>query len=444
MKEIQKKDTELLKLLGPRTPRQGVRYIPSIYAVQVPYKGTDYVFNVLTRQCIEAALPAQAYAGEGYDELIEDRFLVPEDKDECSDYEGVFAMLQAFTRKKGYRSYTILPTFGCNARCTYCYEQNMHPVTMTDEVVEQTIRFISSTHAEKRVEIGWFGGEPLLCPDIIDRICEGLQAQEIEYSSSMITNASLITPDIVRKMQDFWNLKRIQISMDGAEPDYISRKCYYDYHDYYHTVIQNAKLIAKAGIRVAIRGNVDLDNWDRVALWLEDLKTEIDDKERIAVYFCPLNQVRQSDKDLDIWSRIVEAGSMLKEAGFRTGPAFGTGPKFRKHHCMADLNSVVISPDGSLYPCEHCPPHARFGDIWNNVTDEAARKAFCRTDMTREKCRACPYLPECTPFAACPVQDTHCRDVMALNIADYVKKLADRDDAHHTDVREHPDEPVVC
>lgn len=51
----------------------------------------------------------------------------------------------------------------------------MKPVTMTPETADQTIRYILDTHEGDRVSLVWFGGEPLLCPDLIDRICGGLR-----------------------------------------------------------------------------------------------------------------------------------------------------------------------------------------------------------------------------------------------------------------------------
>lgn len=94
----------------------------------------------------------------------------------------------------------------------------------------------------------------------------------------------------------------------------------------------------------------------------------------------------------------------------------------------ADGSGVAIGPDGSLYLCEHCPPESRFGDIWHGVTDEKSRYEFCRTDRTREKCRTCPFLPDCTSFASCPVQDHDCRKVHELLKMNFLRRLVDNTD----------------
>ncbi|MBQ3724826.1 MAG: hypothetical protein II904_04835, partial [Oscillospiraceae bacterium] len=60
------------------------------------------------------------------------------------------------------------------------------------------------------------------------------------------------------------------------------------------------------------------------------------------------------------------------------------------------------------------------------VTDEAARREFCRTDRTREKCRGCTFLPECTGFSACPWRDTHCREMRELMALNTIRREMDR------------------
>ena len=423
MIEIRKPDATLAKILPPVSPRVGITYIPSRFNLPFEHNGGHYVFNNLTKQCIEGSLPESARAGEGYDELITAMLLVPETKDECAYYNQISSLMRAYRRKKGIRGYTILPTLSCNARCIYCYEEDMRQVTMDDAIVEQTIRFILDTHEGDKVNLAWFGGEPLLCPSIIDRICEGMREAGLEYNSSMTSNGSLITQEIVGKMIGDWKLSHIQVSMDGAEEDYIHRKAYRSYADYYHGVMRAVSMMSEAGIAVIIRCNVDEGNWDRIPQFLKDLSAGVAHKDKVGVYFGPLNDCRWGPDDVAMWKKIRDARHLIEEAGFRSVPFLGVGLGFRTHHCMADSGSVVITPDGSLYPCEHCPSESRFGDIWHGTTDEAAKKQFCRVDRTREKCKACPFLPDCTSFATCPVQDTHCREVHEVMAIDALKRM---------------------
>ena len=425
---IREQDATLKKILPPVTLCAGTTYIPSQFVLHFEYQGKGYLFNTLTKQCVEGRLPASASAGEGYDDLILAQFLVSEDRDECAYYNQISALMRAFTKNKGIPGYTILPTLGCNARCVYCYEEGMKQVTMTPDIVEQTIRFILDTHDGDKVRLYWFGGEPLLCSDTIDRVCAAMREAGLEYSSAMISNGSLITTKIVEKMSGDWKLGNIQISMDGAEKDYIHRKNYHANADYYHTVMRSVDLMSKAGVAVTIRCNVDEENWGGITRYLSDLRAAISNKENVRIYFCALNDMRAAENDTALWEKIRDLRPLIEEAGFQAAPFMGLGMHFRVNHCMADGGSVVIAPDGSLYLCEHCPQEACFGDIWHGVTNEGALKEFSRVDRTQDKCRNCSLLPNCTSFASCPVKDNHCRQVREMMAIDALKQMLDKEE----------------
>ncbi len=421
MKELAKPDGTLMKILPAQKLRPETEYVLSQFALPFAHGGRSVVYSALTRQMWELDQPlgerftaSEISADEDLTALMKGYFLAPEGKDECAFYEGLSRMLRALKKPKGIRGYTILPTLACNARCVYCYEEGMKPVTMTPETVEQTVQYILRTKAEGIVEISWFGGEPLLGETIIDRFCEKLRENGVDYTASMITNGSLLTASVADKMAEVWKVKNVQISMDGAEPDYMARKRFLAYRDTYRTVMRAVNLLTERNIPVAIRCNVDEENFAGVPQFLSDLSSAVKNREKVYVYLAPLNAVRMGENDVAMWRKVMDTEPLIRKAGFGNIPYSGRGRGIRIHHCMADAGSAVIAPDGSLYSCEHCPQASRFGDIANGVTDEAAKHAFCRADRTREMCRKCPFLPDCTSFAACPVQDTHCREKMMM------------------------------
>ena len=433
MIEIRKPDTTLMSILPPVDLCPDITYIPSQYALQFEHNGKQYAFNNLTKQCIEGELPKEARAGEGYDDLITAQFLVPDDRDECAYYNSISALFRIFRRRKGEHGYIILPTLACNARCTYCYEAGMETVTMKPDTVEQTIRYIISSHAEKEVHIVWFGGEPLLGEKIIDRISEGLMEAGVPFKSVMISNGSLITPAIIEKMTGLWHLYRIQITMDGNESDYITRKCYYKEDDQYHLVMRAIDRMSEKGIRVQVRCNVDEQNWDGLPALLRDMNAYIHHRENVYVYLAPLYQIRESERAMSFWEKVSAAYPMIESAGFQVKRMMGVGSTFRVNTCIADSGGVVICPDGVLSPCEHLQQKAGFGDVWHGVMDESRRHEFCRVDRIREKCRSCPYLPDCTGFAGCPIHDSHCRELHELMAIDSLKRMVEHEEVGITD-----------
>ena len=428
-KTILMSDQRLKKLLPAQKAKPGTEYIPSVYAVPFSHRERHYVFNTVTNECIEAELPSACTAGDGHDELIEGYYLVPRDKDECAFYLNLLAVMKACFPYDGPSVYTVLPTFACNARCPYCYEEGAASLSMTAEAADQTLRYILKTRsAGKSVCIRWFGGEPLLGVRMIDRISRGLRKEGVEYSSYMISNGSLITREIVEKMKDVWNLTSIQISMDGAEEDYLRRKRYPVYHDEYRKVMEAVSMMSEVGIDVTVRCNVDEENWPRIPRFLNDMRDGVRDKRHVALYFAPLYDVRFGENGTAIWEKILSVDPLIEEAGFLRYPFKIPRLEFQTQFCISDRGCSVIHPDGSLYPCEHYPITHRFGDIWNGVTDADARMEFCSMDKVREKCRKCPFLPSCTPFAHCPLDEKNCRTVMELHLEHLLRDVMEGND----------------
>ncbi len=427
MRVLQASDSELRRILGVQKTIPGKEYRPSQFVLRFTHKDREFLFHTMTRELLEGELPEQCRPGEGWDSLIEGYFLVPAETDECAFYQNVSALMRSCRKKEMHRLYTILPTTACNARCDYCYEKGIRQGNMTPETVRHTLQYILHSRSGDKVRIKWVGGEPLLCTGIIDEICAGLREAGLEYKSTMISNGTLITPEIVRKMQEDWNLNHIQISMDGCEEDCIARKQYPAFQEAYRIVMEGISLLAENGIRVTVRCNVDEENWNGIPAFLSDMKAAVSGKENVWVYFAPLFQVRCGRNDLALWEKIIAAKPAIEEAGFHVRDSLLSGSRFRIFHCMADGDNVTINSDGDLYACGCLTKSSRFGNVQYGVTDEDARRSFCSADRVREKCRQCPFLPECTAFDSCPYKDTHCREIREMDDLSVLKRIVEAD-----------------
>lgn len=121
---------------------------------------------------------------------------------------------------------TIIPTLACNCRCPYCYElhSSLKTSQMSHEVVDNLKKYISTKAKNlSALGVGWFGGEPLLCLDIIEDIskyCIDLcEKENIIYNSQMTSNGVLLskeTAEILSKLR----IHNIQITFDGSKENH--------------------------------------------------------------------------------------------------------------------------------------------------------------------------------------------------------------------------------
>ncbi len=427
-KEIQKQDSAFRSLIGEQKLKPSASYRRSIYCVWEEKDGNTVLFHTLTTQCVllrNERFSDSVFSAETVEKdpqlfwLMQRYFLVPVDFQDEAFYRSTLFLLRKRDEKEGYFKYTILPTTGCNARCVYCFEQGYRIVSMSEETAKQAVRFILDTKRDRvKITLSWFGGEPLTRPQIIDAISRRLTEEGVDFRSSIVTNGSLIDDSVLSKMLGLWKTYHVQISMEGDEAVYRSRKQYPVYGNQYFDILKNAEILAKNGIQVLLGCNVDSENADRIPDFVADAARMIPDKEKVRIAFPQLFASRMSDREAELHQKIIEADRYLLQSGFP--PNFDGFPdRMKLYGCMADGRGreIVIAPDGKLYACEHCEEDKSFGNIWDGVTDRERWDAMGRIDSGREKCRNCPYLPLCTPFSGCSVSDYGCREMHAMNLS---------------------------
>ena len=130
------------------------------------------------------------------------------------DLNGIF---YDFSRGEFTIKFTLLITQQCNLACTYCYISKQ-PVSMSIGTAVKVVDFVFD-HARKGEtnHIGFFGGEPLLEFDLMQKIVELFERHprfnQFDMDFNLVSNGTLFNDEIA----DFLMAHRISycLSCDG-------------------------------------------------------------------------------------------------------------------------------------------------------------------------------------------------------------------------------------
>lgn len=344
--------------------------------------------------------------------LKENFFLVPVDYNDFEECEKVrqrfLPDLDKSTCFKNPNYFTILSTTECNARCFYCYEKGRKQFPMTDEVANKVADFIIKVRDKNQpVSIGWFGGEPTFNTKPMDIIYDKLSANNISYSSSIISNGYLIDDKMCKDFVEKYHINHIQVTIDGLEDKYnrVKNYIYESDESAFEKVMNNVERMLQHNIRVAIRMNLDLHNAEDLKKLIPYLSNRFGKYGNLLhPYVYPIFEEtaeRDSEHRAKVFKHLTELMFLLDEYEFTFNAKLHAGLKLR--HCMVDSNdSILIGPRGDVGLCEHYTTNHFFSHIdnydekdWNEI--EAFRDYLKPTDL----CKTCPLLPACLRIDLC-------------------------------------------
>lgn len=320
--------------------------------------------------------------------------LVEKDLDEFAIYEKWAKMQRKIN--KPYFSVNITTTLKCNARCYYCYEKGVKHCDLSSTQSKSIVNFIkSSLKKDDMLALTWFGGEPLLNTKAFDEITAPLIEANINFSSYIITNGSLITKKLVTENFKRWNVRDVQITLDGTAETYEKRKAYVNQKSgIFNRILKKINTVAEAGIAVHIRLNIDRDNMSGMFELIEILEKNFSDKEEISWYPAFLtdvnNDLTEEEKIAFIKNMFLKLKNPTKMNAVRR---LHSMPKSTA--CMRnDPKSVTVDVYGNVYVCEHLVgrKNASIGTLKN--FDPEINKNRIKTTLRRE-CKECVFLPKC-------------------------------------------------
>ncbi len=364
--------------------------------------------------------------------LVLHGFLVPETKDEKKFVNDTRFILNNLVKKDSITDFTILTTTDCNARCFYCYEMGRKRISMSSETAHDVSAYMVRVSNKKKVKITWFGGEPLYNAQAIRIICNELKKNKIPYSGKIVTNGLYLNDEIIEEVAFEWNIRSVQITLDGTRNVYNKIKSYVDpVLDPFDTVMENIESCLKNMVRVSIRLNMAVENADDMFKLCDELSQRFKGKDNISVYVASVVDFsKANDKEnVEIEKKIAKTEEKLRESGLLQNRSLKDPLKINS--CMADSDkSEVILPDGRIGKCEHFSETEIIGDVYHNEKDSMLIASWKERIEDQKMCDHCPLYPTCYRLKKCEWSRFSCteqkRDRMIQNIKESIIKYAQK------------------
>lgn len=276
------------------------------------------------------------------------------------------------------------------------------------------------------MHISWFGGEPLLSPEIIVRLSEKFiqicNTRHLPYSANMTTNGYLLNLDVFDMLYKL-KVYDYMITIDGPKELHDKRRITSDGKGSYDVIINNLLKIKDNKqykfANVMIRINMSQGFLEKLDDFLQFLGLSFGDDPRFKFMFVPVVKFEGSKfSDSNIYKDHKQLFSKLSKNEMYVKKLNYSGMKLNSiiscKKCPAALkNAYVITPDLNVYKCN---AHYDFevnkigyintqGDL---LIDEALhRKWYLTSKLIRkipDTCYECAYSPCCCNInSGCPV-----------------------------------------
>lgn len=331
------------------------------------------------------------------DELVENGFYVDFRIDEMADF---MKMADVFKNSDVRNpAFVITPTTRCNARCPYCFEVGAAHENMDRETALKTAEWIAALPFDyKNVHITWFGGEPLLKPQIIKILTSRLTELNVPFVSGIITNGSLLGCVDFDSLIKEYHISNMQITLDGFPEKYAEKKKYIRRNgvEVYSEILDNIEKYTRKypDFTVQIRLNIDFSNRDEMAeltLWLKERFSDLQNVSVYPAFVCGTGRSLSENEKEETVLAIYKAMKDISHTS--AAEAFTRPPRFIPCH-ICNPDAFTIDAKGRIYTCEHDVGKISraIGSVfedYSSLSNERIRAPEFR------QCHSCVFLPKC-------------------------------------------------
>jgi uncharacterized protein len=315
------------------------------------------------------------------------------------------------------KKYTLCLTHQCNLRCKYCYIDK-RPGRMSMEVARKIVASIfQSSSDDEGVDIGFFGGEPLLEFGLLKEIVELIERQpgfdSERVTLSIVTNGTIFSEKIGAYLAEHGIL--LCLSCDG--PPHVQ-----DRFRKHRNGKASSREVSKT-IRSALEHlPIVLVNAVYRPETLDELPATVEYLSELGVrqiYLNPDVTAPWSQEDAaklpDIYGAI---GNWYIQGHLENTPPFISlidskiavilrGGYEQSERCQMGNREIAFSAEGWIYPCERLIGDGRggshcMGNIMDGIAPHVATP-FCTDAAARAKtpCTACGIREYCMNWCGC-------------------------------------------
>jgi uncharacterized protein len=356
--------------------------------------------------------------------------LVPE-----QEQEHVIRLATLLQKKQQRRSagFLIIPTYNCNLRCVYCYEQLLRcngrawlETRMTPEIVDAAYAAMRELTADagngRGKAISLYGGEPLLASnrELVEHIVA--RGRTEGYLFSAITNG--VDLDHFLPLLGPAGIRQLQITLDGPPVMHDRRRVRADGAGSFEAIAANISAALPTGVVISLRMNVDRQNVAEIKALSQIIQERgWAQHKNFSAYSSPVHSRSRNDLQVtDLLTayrcdlpahpelyQVMDPARLLQRQ--LAGTLFTRGfPPFKPSFCGSNTGMYLFDPFGDLYPCWDVVgrPEFRTGRFYPNglqVDPDALRPWLARTIAEIPECRRCPYALFCG--GGCTVQAYH-------------------------------------
>ncbi|HEY0394484.1 MAG TPA: radical SAM protein [Candidatus Elarobacter sp.] len=367
--------------------------------------------------------------------------------EERAFFDRVIAMKHA--HEDATPSYVIMPTYDCNLRCGYCFQDHMRTDasyahllrTMTPALIDRTIAAlpgIEERHGivpgSRRRSFMFFGGEPLLARSrpVIERfMTRAREASPAVFAA--VTNATEL--DAYADLLGPEAISLLQITVDGPRARHDARRVYADGSGSFDRIAANVDLALSRGVSVDVRMNVDRGNAAELPALAEFFAERgWPDHPGFSSYAAPVHATNPSIDRKSCFNghELNEALAALRaehpamaaittrddglRSRLRRVMRDGADPMprmMKASYCGAHTGMYVIDAFGDIYACweRTGDKNVRIGWIGEDGRAELVADRLAgwrsRTVSTNETCAQCRYAMYCGGGCAVLAEDVH-------------------------------------